>query len=87
MSNVFIDTGTLRMFTGLATGTLEIWNRTGSAGNYWRRGEVNITTNANFEIIFEVIVGAFGLLLLSAVSVCCSIAEKCAMIYLTRSGV
>ena len=48
------------MYTGLSTGSVEIWNQTGSAGNYWIRNEVNITTNVNFEIIFEAIVGSLS---------------------------
>lgn len=54
---MFTDIGTLRLFTALASGSIEVWNRTGNAGNYWVYAAVNVTTTAQWELSFDALIG------------------------------
>ena len=47
----------MRLYKGLRTGSIEIWNQTGSVGNYWNFAQVNVSTTAGFELIFDAEIG------------------------------
>lgn len=55
----FIDAGTLRVFIGLSSGSVEVWNATGNSGNYWILAQINVTTQTNFEMIFTAEIGKY----------------------------
>lgn len=60
MAALFLaDIGTMKLYTGLATGSVQIWNNSKSFGDYWVLAQVNVTTKANFELIFDAIIGKF----------------------------
>lgn len=47
----------MRVYTALASGSKQVWNRTSNAGNFWVYAAVNITTTARFEITFDAEIG------------------------------
>ena len=47
----------MRLYTALSTGSVQVWNRTGDAGNFWVYAAVNITTTARFELAFDAEIG------------------------------
>ena len=52
-----VDIGTMRLYTALSSGSVQVWNRTGDAGNFWVYAAVNITTTARFELAFDAEIG------------------------------
>ena len=53
MGYLSTDIGVLRLYTGLRSGSVQVWNQTGSVGSYWAFAQVNITTTDGFELIFD----------------------------------
>jgi len=51
------DIGTLRVYTGLLSGSVAVWNQTGSAGNFWQIAQINVTTTTSYSFIFDVDIG------------------------------
>ena len=47
----------MRLYTALSSGSVQVWNRTGDAGNFWVYAAVNITTTARFELAFDAEIG------------------------------
>lgn len=49
---VCTDTGSLSLYIGTEGQGFQLWNTTGSAGNYWLSADVNVTVMAAFEFVF-----------------------------------
>ena len=45
--------GTLRVYAGDQSGSQLLFTQTGTAGNYWRFAQANITTKFMYEISFD----------------------------------